>query len=158
MHGTLVVRVATLAEVRPLQQAVLRPDGPLPGEPPVPEDMQCVGAYDDGVLVGTGAVLRRPWPGPGSLPEPVWQLRSMAVDSAHRGRGVGSAVLAAATELARAEGAVSLWAEARVAALGLYRRAGWTIVGDEWVKPWVGPHRWIRRDLSALPGTMRSPQ
>ena len=79
MHGTLVVRVATLAEVRPLQQAVLRPDGPLPGEPPVPEDMQCVGAYDDGVLVGTGAVLRRPWPGPGSLPEPVWQLRSMAV-------------------------------------------------------------------------------
>jgi GNAT superfamily N-acetyltransferase len=110
--------------------------------------MRCIGAFVDGELVGTAAVVRMPWPGPGSVPDPAWQLRSMAVHPDHRDRGIGAEVLAAATDLARDQGAVTLWAEARIAALGLYRRAGWSTVGEEWHKPGVGPHRWIRRDLS----------
>jgi hypothetical protein len=45
--------------------------------------------------------------------------------------------------LAAGAGAASLWADARVAALNLYLRGGWAVVGQEWHKPGIGPHRWI---------------
>ncbi len=66
----------------------------------------------------------------------------MAVLPEHRG-GVGSVLLAAAQDLAEGMGAGCLWATARVPALGLYRRAGWVVVGPQWDKPGVGPHRYI---------------
>jgi GNAT superfamily N-acetyltransferase len=143
----LVVRVAELAEVRPLQLAVLRPDGPLPGDQPPPAHARHVAALRDGVVIGAATVLPERWPGPGVVREPVWRLRAMVVAESQRGTGTGRAVLDRAVEVAAARGAGSLWAEARSSALGFYRRAGWTVVGDEWIKPGIGPHRYIHRDL-----------
>lgn len=146
----LVVRLATLDEVRPLQQAVLRPNGPLPGDAPPPPDAVHVGTFDGaGTAVGAASVLPAPWPGPGTLPAPCWQLRSMAVGTEHRGSGVGALVLALAADSAAAHGAASLWAAARVPALGFYERAGWSVVGDEWIKPGVGPHRYVTLRLAS---------
>ncbi|MCB0922674.1 MAG: hypothetical protein KDC08_12785, partial [Actinobacteria bacterium] len=48
-----------------------------------------------------------------------------------------------------------LWATARVRALGLYRRSGWVVVGPEWDKPGVGPHRYVIRRISARPQPLR---
>ena len=154
----ITVRQATLDEVRPLQLAVLRPDGPLPGDAPPPADARHVGAFDqNGVTIGAASVMPAPWPGPGELSEPTWQLRSMAVAAEQRGTGVGGFVLQLAEGSATDEGAASLWAAARVPALGFYTGAGWTVVGEEWIKPGVGPHRYVTLRLAPnAPRTRRA--
>jgi GNAT superfamily N-acetyltransferase len=146
-HVELVVRVAELAEVRPLQLAVLRPHGPLPGDQPPPADALHVAALRDGVVIGAATVLPERWPGPGAMAEPVWRLRAVVVAEGVRGTGVGRSVVLRASELATSQGASSLWAEARSSALGFYERTGWTVIGDEWMKAGIGPHRYIRLDL-----------
>lgn len=148
-----MIREATYAQVRAVQQAVLRPNGPLPGDSEPLNGWLHVAAEVEGVIVGACTIGPAPWRHPNvcELAEPQWQLRSMAVVSEHRG-GTGTALLHAAMERAWAAGAVSLWANARVEALNLYLRAGWQVVGDEWFKPGVGPHRWIIRTRLSTPG------
>lgn len=148
------VRLASLSEVRALQQAVLRPNGPVLGDRPPPDDAVHIGAFAEGVPVGAATILPAPlpssWPAdPADLPGPTWQLRSMAVAAGHRGTGVGALVLALAEGTAAGRGAATLWASARVPALSFYARAGWTVVGDEWDKPGVGPHRWVYLALTS---------
>lgn len=140
----LLVRSASRDEVRAVQSAVLRPDGPLPGDSAHPPDWLHVAAQVDGRIVGACSVGPAAWQhgDVAQLPTPQWQLRSMAVLPQFRG-GVGGALLAAAMTAARDAGAACLWANARVRALGLYTRAGWQVVGDEWMKPGVGAHRWV---------------
>lgn len=139
-----MIRDATSDEIREVQQAVLRPHGPLPGDIDHPSDWLHVAAVIDATVVGACSVGPSPWTHPEivELPAPQWQLRSMAVQSENRG-GTGSQLLAAAMTRAQRAGAGSLWANARVEALNLYLRAGWRIVGEEWLKPGIGPHRWI---------------
>ena len=61
----------------------------------------------------------------------------------------------AAEDLAAELAVGCLWATARVRALGLYRRSGWVVVGPEWDKPGVGPHRYVIRRISARPQPLR---
>jgi len=145
----LVVRAADLDEVRPLQRAVLRPNGPLPGDRPFPVDAQHVAALRDGTVIGAATLLPEAWSGPGAVRPPSWRLRAMVVAEADRGSGVGRAVLDRAVELAAAQGVGSLWAEARSSALGFYESAGWTVDAEEWIKAGIGPHRYIHLDLWA---------
>ncbi len=125
---------------------VLRPDGPLPGDRPFPPDWHHLAALVGGEVIGACSVGPAPWPRPDlAAPDaPQWQVRSMAVLPAHRG-GVGAALLSAAVDLASSQGAGSLWATARVPALGLYQRDGWRVVGPPWDKPGIGPHRYVIR-------------
>jgi GNAT superfamily N-acetyltransferase len=146
----LIVRPASIDEVRPVQQVVLRPAGPLAGDRPHPPDWRHFAAEIDGEVVGACSVGPSDWTHLDVclLPAPAWQLRSMSVLPAHRG-GVGAQLLAAAVSGAEAAGASSLWANARVAALNLYLRGGWTVVGQPWDKPGVGPHRYVVLGLPA---------
>lgn len=137
------VRVAALEVVRPLQLALLRPDGPLPGDEPPPARARYIAALAGSAVVGAASVHPTPYPGPGELPDPTWQLRGMVVRSDVRGRGIGRRVLECAVRLAHDEGAAALWAAARIEALRFYGSAGWTVVGPEWIKPGIGPHRYI---------------
>ncbi len=143
----LQVRAAGLGEVRALQLAVLRPDGPLPDDRPPPADALHLGAFDGQTVVGAATVLAADWPGPGALDAPAWQLRSMVVRTDWRGAGVGRRVLDHAVEVARAQGAACLWGAGRTGALGFYAASGWDIVGPEWIKPGVGPHRYVVRRI-----------
>lgn len=72
----------------------------------------------------------------------------MAVLPDYRG-GVGSQLLDAVVTAAVHGGAGSCWANAREAAVSLYVRGGWEVVGDPWVKRGVGPHRFVV--LSVVP-------
>jgi len=132
------------AAARALQTAVLRPDGPLPGDSEHAIGALTVAAIDGEVVVGAVTVDRARWPVPdlAVIPDPQWQLRSLAVAPAARGSGLGGQLVAAAVDLARDAGAASLWAQIRVAALPVYLRQGWVSVGSEWDKPGVGPHRY----------------
>jgi ribosomal protein S18 acetylase RimI-like enzyme len=57
-----------------------------------------------------------------------------------RGRGLGAALLAACLDHARKQGAALVWCHARTSAVGFYVRAGFEVVGDEFVLPEIGPH------------------
>jgi GNAT superfamily N-acetyltransferase len=73
--------------------------------------------------------------------EPAWQLRGMAVDDPHQGRGLGRELLTQAEEAAAAEGQAGLlWCNARVPATGFYQKQGWTIVSEVFEIPAAGPH------------------
>ena len=150
------VRLCDAAQVRPLQQSVLRPDGPLPEDRPPPAGARHIGAFDRGHAVGAATLVASPWPGPGRVPAPTWQLRAMAVDPGRRGEGIGRRVLEFAEATARGNGVATLWAGARLEALGFYTAAGWSVVGATWIKPGVGPHRWVTQPVGAAPSDAAS--
>jgi GNAT superfamily N-acetyltransferase len=69
-----------------------------------------------------------------------WRLRGMATAPEWRGRGAGSAVLAAVLAHVSAAGGGLLWCTARLGAVGFYQRAGMVTMGDQWEEPFIGPH------------------
>ena len=147
-EAVLRVRLASPDEVRGVQLQVLRPLGPLPGDRPHPATWRHLAAEVDGRVIGAVSVGPAPWERPdvAPLPQPHWRLRSMAVLPEYRG-GVGANLLAAAVTTARGAGAGGLWASARDGALGLYRRGGWRVVGEQWDKPGIGPHHYVLLSL-----------
>ncbi len=131
-------------ETDQLRSWVLRAGGPLPPDPGAAR-AYFVGAYDEGVLLGTGNV--RSEPAPWAPDVPAWRLRGMATDPARRSEGVGGLVLAALVAHCQANGGGELWCNARTPARTFYARAGFTEVGQEWVDPEIGPHVQMRRTL-----------
>ena len=73
--------------------------------------------------------------------EPAWQLRGMAVAEAHQGCGLGSRLIAQAEEALAQQGGVGLlWCNARLPAMGFYKKLGWTVVSEVFEIPTAGPH------------------
>jgi len=64
----------------------------------------------------------------------VARLGRMAVEAAHRGRGVGAALLAEAERAMRGAGADRIRLHAQTAARGVYDRAGYRVLGEEFVE------------------------
>ena len=74
------------------------------------------------------------------------RLRQMAVEATHQRRGIGSALLRAAADHARASGATCIELHARVSALPFYLHHGGQIVSEPYRE--VGlPHRTVRLAL-----------
>lgn len=148
-----MVRPITAAETRPLRAAVLRP-----GQPPEalvyagdehPQALH-VGAFEDERLVGIATVYPEPppeayrdaMPGGGAF-----RLRGMATLPEVRGGGHGRELLEACFAHARAHGARVLWCNARVGALGFYRRMGLETIGPEFDIAGIGPHYVMWREV-----------
>jgi ribosomal protein S18 acetylase RimI-like enzyme len=79
-----------------------------------------------------------------------WRVRSMAVEPELRGRGIGAAVLDALLERVAEQGGGTVWCNARTPALGLYRRAGFHPVGDEFEIADIGPHFVMARTVDGI--------
>jgi len=82
-----------------------------------------------------------------------WYLDHLAVDEAHRGRGVGSALLEHGLALARAHDEPAFLCTSRPENLPFYERHGF-VVGEEGDAPGGGPHVWFlvtERATSAAP-------
>jgi GNAT superfamily N-acetyltransferase len=131
----VVVRQIPVAQTRPLRHAVLRPHESIEyliaHESP---DVFAAGAFDGGErLVAVGFV------GPEGE-QGAWRVRGMATAPEVRGRGAGSAILAALLEHARDRGATRVWCNARVRARSLYERAGFTVTSEEFDVTQIGPH------------------
>jgi GNAT superfamily N-acetyltransferase len=74
--------------------------------------------------------------------EPAWQLRGMATDNSHQGRGFGAKLLACAEKAIRRHSNVRLfWCNARVPAVPFYERQGWIADSEVFEIPTAGPHR-----------------
>jgi GNAT superfamily N-acetyltransferase len=132
--SALVVREVAPAETRSLRHAILRPHHPL-------EELAAhegagtfaVGAFDGDELIAVGLVAPAGEPG-------AWRVRGMASAPHARGRGAGTAVLAALLEHAKSHGALRVWCNARTPARSFYERAGFRVVSDEFELPDIGPH------------------
>ncbi|HEY5389728.1 MAG TPA: GNAT family N-acetyltransferase [Solirubrobacteraceae bacterium] len=129
-----VVREISPEATRGMRQAILRPHETIEElaahEPP---GAFAVGAFDGDELVAVGMI------GPDGA-SGAWRIRGMATVAAVRGRGAGSAVLAALLEHAAAHGARRVWCNARTAARSLYERAGLHVVSEEFEVSPIGPH------------------
>jgi predicted GNAT family N-acyltransferase len=64
----------------------------------------------------------------------------MATDPEVRGAGFGAALLAGCLDAVAEAGGSELWCNARMTAVGFYRRAGFEVVSDEFDVPGIGPH------------------
>jgi GNAT superfamily N-acetyltransferase len=130
------VRPVAVELTRPLRHAVLRPHEALDELAcSEPAGAHAVAAFEDGEVVAVGLVGPDPERGAG-----VWRVRGMAAAPAARGRGIGTAVLAALLEHALATGASSVWCNARTPARSLYERAGFRALSEEFEIPHIGPH------------------
>lgn len=148
--GTIAYTVTRVevADTLALRQAVLRPYLTI-DEVGLPDDEDPTTAAfaavaGSGELLSVARVTREvaPFPTPGleSAGTPAWRLRGMATQPAARNQGLGSAVVRTVIAHVSAQGGGLLWCNARVPAVGLYRRAGFTTYGDEWLDPDIGPH------------------
>jgi predicted GNAT family N-acyltransferase len=138
-HGVLIRAVAP-DEVRPLRLRVLRPNQTwaetvYPGDD-LPETVH-LAAFDGDRLVGIGSLYREDRDGG---PDGGWRLRGMATEPDVRGGGFGAAVLAACVDHAGTAGGVEVWCNAREAAIGFYRRAGFVVVSEPFDVPGIGSH------------------
>ncbi|HWD52384.1 MAG TPA: GNAT family N-acetyltransferase [Acidimicrobiales bacterium] len=142
-----VTRIA-VGDTLVLRQAVLRPhqtidEVALPGDDD-PSTTAFAAVDAAGGLLSVARVTLEPAPTPIAdlIPDrtPEWRLRGMATHPDARNRGLGSAVLRAVVAHVADHGGGLLWCNARVPAVGLYRRAGFTTYGEEWIDPDIGPH------------------
>ena len=138
--GRPLIRRISTEEIRPLRHRILRPgqayeETLYPGDDV--DDTVHLGAFDGERLVGIASLYREDRPGgaPGG-----WRLRGMATDADVRGAGYGAALLEGCVEHVSAAGGSELWCNARLAAVGFYRRAGLEVLSDEFDVPGIGPH------------------
>jgi len=98
-----------------------------------------LGCFLDATLVGVVSIYKRSnsdvHTGCG------FQIRAMATCDSVRGKGIGLKLLNSAETCAfDLVGAHYLWANARTSAIGFYKKAGYTVCGEEFDIEGVGPH------------------
>jgi predicted GNAT family N-acyltransferase len=125
------------AEASRIRFAVFVEEQRVPAEIELDEqDRACLHAlaYLEGNVVGTGRLL------------PDGHIGRMAVVRSCRGKGVGSAILRALVEAARARGDAAVALSAQTHALEFYRRHGFVEEGEVYEEAGI-PHRAMRRAL-----------
>jgi len=141
--GPMTVEQVPLDATDELRRRVLRPDEP-------PDSVFWPGFEVDGAAtfavldplehpISTVTVMPEPCPWRPDEAVP-WRLRGMATDGGFRGRGLGRLVLDAAVDHVVGSGATLLWCNARIRAEPFYRRAGFTVDGEEFDVSGIGPH------------------
>lgn len=144
------VRAITVEETIPLRHAILQAG--LPREMAIfPGDdapaTRHFGAFLDGQLVGVATMHYVPLLDQPEHEGSAYQVRGMATTEFARGRGVGSALLAACIEEAGRQGASWIWCNARTPAAGFYARHGFKVTGGVFDIPTAGPHYRMLRAL-----------
>lgn len=80
--------------------------------------------------------------------KPAWQLRGMATDYPHQGKGFGGELLRYALSFVTLGSNVRIfWCNARVPAIPFYERHGWKVDSKEFDIPTAGPHRKMVKKL-----------
>ncbi|WP_151088034.1 GNAT family N-acetyltransferase [Hymenobacter baengnokdamensis] len=124
--GSYSIIPITPAQTYALRQAVLWPDKPL-AYVQLPDDAagRHFGAIAGGELRAVISLF---------VTDGEARFRKFATDPAWQGRGLGTALLRHITAVARAQGARTLWCDARVSTLPFYQRFGLAPEGDVFYK------------------------
>lgn len=148
-----LVRVITAAETLPLRMSVLRPNRPREVAQFPDDDLPTsrhFGAFQNGAIVGIASLFHAPFPHDSAVQ--AIQLRGMATAPEVRGAGFGQAIVAACVAYAAFSGVAVIWCNARVSALGFYRKLGWEVIGPQFDIADVGPHFHMWRGLDRPAG------
>jgi GNAT superfamily N-acetyltransferase len=144
------VRIVDAQRTRALRRAILRPSWPedaaMHGDDD-PDAVHLALIEDPDVLLAACLLLERPYP---QRPEEsgTWQLRGMATVPERQGTGLGTRLLDAAVDEARARDGRVLWCEARSSAAGFYARNGFAVDGAEYAHAETGlPHHYMWRRI-----------
>lgn len=146
-----------VSRIMALRQAVLGAPGAkgpfdLPGDDePTTIALAALDVEGEVLAVARLSLEEPPFPVDELIPPgtPAHRLRGMATRPDARNQGIGSAVLGAAVAQVAERGGGLVWCNARIPALGLYRRAGFGPYGEAWVHPEGGPHIVMWRQVSA---------
>ena len=142
----LEVRAVAAARLYELRRRVLRGDDPNTSVVD-PRDEDEASLHVGGFLDERLCVSASFFPSTAPIRQDLvtYQLRYMATDFDLQGKGYGSVVLEAASEILRARGTEQLWANARDTALGFYLATGWSVIeGSEHLSPETQlPHKVI---------------
>lgn len=69
-----------------------------------------------------------------------YQLRGMAVSESHQSLGLGNTLLEFGLKKVSELGADFCWCNARTVALSFYKKMEFSIIGEEFIVPEIGPH------------------
>jgi GNAT superfamily N-acetyltransferase len=132
------IQPITPAQTYPLRHQVLWPDKPLDYVKIAEDDAgQHFGAFQDEELVSVISLFANP--------DGEARFRKFATHPAWQSRGIGTALLKHTIAAATAQGAHSLWCDARQNALAFYERFGMQPEGDVFYK---GPIPYVRLRLA----------
>ncbi len=135
------IRAISPIETLELRQKILRQDFEV-DQCVLPGDMDSTthhfGCIIDHKIVGIVSIYKRKnlelYSGSG------FQIRAMATSEAYRGKGIGIKLLNVAEDKAFSLGANYIWANARIAAIGFYKKSGYIISENEFEIVGVGKH------------------
>lgn len=145
--GHALIRAVAAEAVRPLRLRVLRPNQTMAETVYEGDDLPDtvhLAAFDGERVVGIASLYREDRAGG---PADGWRLRGMATEPDVRGRGFGGAILSASLERVVAAGGSELWCNAREAAIGFYRRAGFEVASEPFDVPGIGAHVVMARQV-----------
>ena len=135
------VKQITSQQTYAVRQPVLRPGKPIDScifdGDDLPQTVH-FGVYDSNNLVGIVSVFRVSHPHFTNTNQ--YQLRGMAVLPNHQKKGLGDLLLMAAEDYIKQQDAGLIWFNAREVAVGFYSKAGYTVSGELFEIPNVGPH------------------
>ena len=137
--ATITVEDSDADTTYPLWRDVLREGRPVARLADPAGTFHLAARTADGSLVGVVRFSPAPCPWRPEARAP-WQLRGMATDPAVRGTGTGRALVGEGLARIATSGGDLVWCDARVPAAGFYRRMGFAVVTEEFVKPEGGPH------------------
>jgi GNAT superfamily N-acetyltransferase len=133
-----VVEQVARDEIVPVRHAVLRPN--LPVETAYyPEDdgpdVFHLAERDGPTVVACATFFPEPLGD-----EPAWRFRGMATLEPYRSTGIGGRLLEAGVAEVKRRGGHLVWCNGRSTATAFYLRHGFTIRGEEFDVPPIGPH------------------
>lgn len=136
----MLVREINLEEVIPLRHRILRKNKPI-STCYFQEDNRKgtfhLGAFEFNKLVGVATFIPH-YTENHKLKD--FQLRGMAVEETHQGKGIGRKIIEYVLPLLKAQNATILWCNARESAYVFYQKMGFEIIGDAFDIPSVGIH------------------
>lgn len=104
-----------------------------------------VGAFKNGELVSIGTFLIQKNE---KFKEKIqYRLRAMATSPVVRGENFGKKIIDFALEELQNRKVELLWCDAREFALGFYEKMGFTVVGDFYDVPKIGPHKLMYKKI-----------
>ena len=105
-----------------------------------------VGAFKNGEIVSIGTFLIQK--NEKFDKEIQYRLRAMATSPTVRGQNYGRKIVDFAIIELKNRNIEILWCDARKIALGFYEKMGFTIIGDYYDVPKIGPHKLMYYDLN----------
>ena len=147
MTNRAEIRAVAPEETLLLRSSLLRPGQPIEASVYPGDDAattQHWGALVQPELVAIASRYPEPLPASAAQVAPAtsscWRLRGMAVNPRFQGQGYGRQLLKHCLRAVAQQGGEVLWCNARSAAVGFYRAAGFETVGEEFSIPGIGPH------------------